>query len=270
MFSVVGALVRRSCDAVSRFFRSIYLSLELLTRPVVEQGGQQTVSAPSPAALTDPGISTYEQIALHYIERFANGIIFIAEFSVKLFTLLGKYFALAFRAVYVFCYYLLQYANWDGKDVVREWVIFRDLPNMHIDRHYLWAVVCSPSMGLRDHRRWQRRRGIRWARPKIRTHVDVEERDPEETLRMIQRNAAKAQRRGGPFLGQQNPFEYVSDDEGNWEGKGKGKKEDVVETEHREGQSEPREPQPEPEAIKGPSIGRKEAKRGTKKRKPKR
>ncbi|KAH8903607.1 hypothetical protein BR93DRAFT_191829 [Coniochaeta sp. PMI_546] len=272
---VVTSLAQRGWNAISRFFHSTYLYLERLTRPVVEQGGQ-TVSTPSPE-VTGLSVSAYVQIAWHYIEGFLNGTYFVLTLLIiTLLTLLGKYFTLVLRAVYVFFYYLTQHVNWDGKDIVREWTVFRDLPNIYIDRYYLWAVVCSPSMGLRDYRRWRKRRGLRWARPKVRTHFDVEERDPEAVYQMARRNWATVRRRGGPFLGQANPFDYVSDDEGNWEskdraGEGRDGKEDVVRTEHveqRGGDVAGLETGPD-DVVKGPSVGRKEARRGAKKRKHK-
>jgi len=89
MLPAVGALFRRSWDAVSRFIHSTYLYVERLTRPVVEQGGQH-VSAPSPE-VTTPGVSTYVEIAWHYVEGFMNGIYFLLELLIiKLLTLQKK------------------------------------------------------------------------------------------------------------------------------------------------------------------------------------
>lgn len=263
-----GSPVRRGWDAIRLFFYSTYLYLERLTRPVVERGGQP-VFAPTPDATT--GGTDARVIIYHYIEGLSNGTYFLAELLItRPLSLLGKGLYLALRAAIVFLYYLAQHVGWDGRGRgVREWTILRDLPNMHIDREYVWAVARSPSMGLRDYRRWRRRRGVRWAKPKVRQHGGHpgEWADPDEAYRQERRNWETARRRGGPFLGQPDPFAYVSDDEGKWEGKKEGKKEEdtVAETEHRDQGDE------ETGDAKGQvTIGRKEAKKGAKKRKHKR
>jgi hypothetical protein len=259
----VGASARRRWKAVTGFFYKIYVS-EYFTRPVVEHGGQ--------AVIPPFREETHLMVAWHYVRWLANG-------TIPLFATLGKYFIISLRAVYVFFFYLTQHIEWTGRDRVRQWTIFDDLTNVHWDWPYFFSVLRHPSLGLRDYRRWRKRKGLRFARPKIR-FVEFEFRDPEENWAMEDRNWDTANRRGGPFLGQDNPFDYVSDDEGGWEGdrKGKGKatEEEVVgETEHREmGDETGYAPGVEmaeqaDEPAQGVSIGRKEAKRGAKKRKGK-
>ncbi|KAB5566268.1 hypothetical protein GE09DRAFT_1284084 [Coniochaeta sp. 2T2.1] len=131
--------------------------------------------------------------------------------------------ATAFRALYIFLYYLTHNVSFTGRRLTPpEWTLLRDLPIMHLDRAYLFTLLTSPSVLVRDYRRWRRRKGIRFARPKIRTFVEEEEdkRDPDAEYEAEMRNRLKVLKRGGPHLGQENPFDYVSDDEDEWDSEG--------------------------------------------------
>ena len=237
----------------------------------------------------------------YYIVGAANGIVYLLDrifgpvyrHCLPFLALVGRYLALAIRVVYVFLYYLTQHISYTGTDRLREWTIYRDLANVHWDREYAWTIVCSPSLGVRDYRRWRKRKGLRFARPKVRV-VDAEWRDDQEEMwRMQEKNWEIVRLRGGPLLGQVNPMDYVSDDDddddddddegeekkrGEDKGKGKEKEVDVGETEHREERLETGyapgvqvvEQQQGQQPGKGASVGRKEPKRGVKKRKGKR
>lgn len=273
MLRAIRASARRGWDAVGRFFRSIYVVLERLTRPVVQQGGQTLSPAPEGTVTTTSAGSTNLQIAWQYTRWLANGTYFVLDLllgplirtCIPVFTLLGKHFIVSLRAVFIFLSYLVQYIDFTGKDKFHEWTLLTDLTNMHWDWPYFFSILRHPSLGLRDYRRWRSKRGLRWAKPKVKV-VDVEERDHEERWELEDRNWEIVRRRGGPLLGQDNPFDYVSDDECAWEGD--GKKEKVLgEAEHREAEADTEQNR---EPVKRVSIGRKETRRGAKKRKGKR
>lgn len=284
MLSAVGASARRGWNAVGRFFHSIYLYLERLTRPVLEQGGQTLFPSSEARVTTTSDGSANLKIAWHCIRWSANSTYFLLilllrplfRLCVSVFALLGKYFALSLRTAIVFVFYLSQHMNWTGTESIRQWTLLGNLVNIHWDSPYFFSILLNPSMGLRDYRRWRNRRGVRWARPSVRL-VDAEVRDCKERWELEDRNWETERQRGGPLLGQGNPFDYVSDDEDGWEGSRKHEVRGAAEHRQAEGQTGYApgvgvvvEEKQKPEPANRVSIGRKEARRGAKKRKGKR
>jgi hypothetical protein len=160
---------------------------------------------------------------------------------------------------------------------------------MHIDMEYISACIREPSMALRDWRWWRKRKGVRFARPKVRKFVSYEQdiRDGEAEQRQYDLNTRKIVKRGLPLLGlQEGAADLLASDEDEDEAdKGKKKVEKRRQLEkgtlyHMETIPEEDEDpavdsvgktgETEAEKRPGQSIGRKEAKRGAKKRKNKR
>lgn len=203
---------------------------------------------------------------------------------IKLLALIGKYLALALRAVYVFFYYLANNVNrddmsWYRKEARHQFTLASELPFFVFyittdDVRYALSCLVSPREGYRDFRRWRRRRRVRWAKPKIRSFVHEGGRDYDAEDALVQRNVAILRRKGGPMLGQKNPMDYISDDEEEEvvgdEKNGIGK--DIEAGQNRGGDEtgamKPEIVMPvEIGPVKGMSIGRKEPKRVNKKKK---
>ncbi|KAB5582919.1 hypothetical protein GE09DRAFT_285499 [Coniochaeta sp. 2T2.1] len=310
-------------STVSRYFGSSLKYLEDLGRSVVgqsvvEHGGQ---SSPTPDAGSKPTADNSEYTITTTSTTWHSSFLSLLKTSYShIIKPCLALLATAFRALYVFLYYLTHNLSFTGRINPPEWTLLRDLPTMHLDRAYLLTLLTSPSVLVRDYRRWRRRKGIRFARPKIRTFVEQEEdgRDPDAEYEAEMRNRFKVLKRGGPHLGQENPFDYVSDDEDEWDSerarerrlwreletrqalergvveaglraewelKGEGEKggsgekgvegEERLEGKEEEGTVEEHAGRPEDvgrerDVIVGPKIGRKEPKRGPKKRKSRR
>jgi hypothetical protein len=175
---------------------------------------------------------------------------------IKLLCLLGEQFALALRATYVFFYSLFVYINWYGGEAKHRWTLHSDLPfHIHVDIPYLIATARSPSKGIQDFKRWRRRKKVRWAKPKIHVFDELLAYNTDEEAEQMRKwTQAQTQRRRNGV----DKYRHVSVDEENEESEDEYGKEDVGLTVH---QAEP---------VKPVSIGRKEPKRGHKKKRQKR